>query len=97
MILGEPVTKMIVRYIFAAGNLFWGADMHDLCALEGKLAAGSIITVLKSNDVDPSHYVTIKAKLPIRYIVPHKIAPTQIRKRVFLKLFPWPVFKWSRA
>jgi thioredoxin reductase len=82
-----------VPNIFAAGNLLRGADMHDLCALEGKLAARSIVRVLKSGDVDQGRCVSIRAKRPIRYIVPQKIAPAQIRKRLFSKLFPWPAIQ----
>ena len=96
-----PVVDMNFRTavpnIFAAGNLLRGADMHDLCALEGKLAARSIVRVLESGDVDQGRCVSIRAKRPIRYIVPQKIAPAQIRKRLLSKLFPWPAIQVERT
>ena len=96
-----PVVDMNFRTtvpnIFAAGNLLRGADMHDLCALEGKLAARNIIRVSKSNEAAAGQFVSIRAKRPIRYIVPQKIAPTQIRKRLFSKLFPWPAIQVERT
>ncbi|MCK4962755.1 MAG: FAD-dependent oxidoreductase, partial [Anaerolineales bacterium] len=96
-----PVVDMNFRTtvpnIFAAGNVLRGADMHDLCALEGKLAARNIIRVSKSNEAGAGQFVSIRAKRPIRYIVPQKIAPTQIRKRLFSKLFPWPAIQVERT
>lgn len=96
-----PVVDMNFRTtvpnIFAAGNLLRGADMHDLCALEGKLAARNIIRVSKSNEDGAGQFVSIRAKRPIRYIVPQKIASTQIRKRLFSKLFPWPAIQVERT
>jgi thioredoxin reductase len=96
-----PVVDMNFRTtvpnIFAAGNILRGADMHDLCALEGNLAARTIINVLKSNKASAGHFVSIRAKRPIRYIVPQKIAPTQLRKSIFSKLFPWPAIQVERT
>jgi len=96
-----PVVDMNFRTtvpnIFAAGNLLRGADMHDLCALEGKLTARNIIRVSKFNEAGAGQFVSIRAKRPIRYIVPQKIAPTQIRKRLFSKLFPWPAIQVERT
>jgi hypothetical protein len=82
-----------VPNIFAAGNLLRGADMHDLCALEGKLVAHSILESLKSNGVGKDHFVSIRAESPIRFVVPQKILPNRICKRVFAKLFPWPAMQ----
>ena len=79
-----------VPNIFAAGNLLRGADMHDLCALEGKLAAKSIIKKLTSNDVETTDGISMKAESPIRYVVPQRIVPGRLRKRPLSKLFPWP-------
>jgi thioredoxin reductase len=86
-----------VPNIFAAGNLLRGADMHDLCALEGKLAAQSILKHLRSgiNHLDQS--IRIRTESPIRYAVPQKIGPHQIRKRLFSKLFPWPALQVERT
>jgi hypothetical protein len=89
--------RTTVPNIFAAGNLLRGADMHDLCAVEGRRAARSIMRVLESGDIDPGQYISISAKRPIRYIVPQKIAPAQIRKHVFSKLFPWPAIQVERT
>jgi pyruvate/2-oxoglutarate dehydrogenase complex dihydrolipoamide dehydrogenase (E3) component len=82
-----------VPNIFAAGNLLRGADMHDLCALEGKLVAHSILESLKSNGVGKDHLVAIGAESPIRFVVPQKILPNRIRKHIFAKLFPWPAMQ----
>lgn len=79
-----------VPNIYAVGNLLRGADMHDLCALEGKMAAQSILRRLISNDDGIEQWVSIRAESPIRYVVPQKLAPRQIRKGPLRKLFPWP-------
>jgi len=89
--------RTTVPNIFAAGNILRGADMHDLCAVEGRRAARSIIRVLESGDIDPGQYISIRAKRPIRYIVPQRIVPAQIRKHVFSKLFPWPAIQVERT
>jgi thioredoxin reductase len=79
-----------VPNIFAAGNLLRGADMHDLCALEGKLAAQSIIKKLTSMDVGTETGISMKAEPPIRYVVPQKIIPGKLGNRTFSKLSPLP-------
>ena len=87
-----------VPNIYAAGNLLRGADMHDLCALEGRRAAHSILTHLTSgsrNHLD--QLICISAASPIRYVVPQKIGPSQIRKRLFPKLFPGPAIQVERT
>ena len=76
--------------IFAAGNLLRGADMHDLCALEGKMAAQSIIKRISSDDAGTKDEISMKAESPIRYVVPQKIVPGELPKRGFYKLSPWP-------
>ncbi|BBO72662.1 hypothetical protein DSCW_00790 [Desulfosarcina widdelii] len=65
--------------IFAAGNVLRGAEMHDLCALEGKRAAKNIIKYLKPNRERVSEYISIKAESPIRYVVPQKITQKEIK------------------
>jgi thioredoxin reductase len=82
-----------VQNIYAAGNLLRGADMHDLCALEGKMAAQSILRRLISNDDRMEQWVPVKTEPPIRYVVPQKLAPRQIRKGPLRKLFPWPAIQ----
>lgn len=64
--------------IFAAGNVLRGADMHDLCALEGKRAARNIAKGLESGETDAGERIPIRAQLPIRYVVPQRIIPVQI-------------------
>ena len=78
-----------VPNIFAAGNVLRGADMHDLCALEGKLAARHILTRLESGEAAVDPMISLRAEPPIRYVVPQKIAPARIRKRLFSTFFPW--------
>lgn len=82
-----------VPNIYAAGNLLRGADMHDLCALEGKMAAQSILKRLSSNNIGMDAWVSIKAEPPIRYVVPQRIVLTQIHKGLLRKLFPWPAIQ----
>jgi thioredoxin reductase len=86
-----------VPNIYAAGNLLRGADMHDLCALEGKLAARNILRNRKCNGAGVDQFISIRSERPIRYIVPQQIAPTQILKRFFCKLFPWPAIQVERT
>ena len=77
-----------VPNIYAAGNVLRGADMHDLCALEGKKAAENILRGLEytGNNGDKGFY--LKAEPPIRYVVPQKILPVQIKARLLPILVP---------
>jgi hypothetical protein len=77
-----------VPNIFAAGNVLRGADMHDLCALEGKRAAQSILNTFErtANEEDEGIFLTSEA--PIRYVVPQKIMPGQIKSVFMQKLLP---------
>jgi len=84
-----------VPNIFAAGNVLRGADMHDLCALEGRLAARSIITNLQTVRPGTIRSVPVRAERPIRYVVPQRITP--MPKRLFSKLFPWPEIQLERT
>jgi hypothetical protein len=86
-----------VPNIFAAGNLLRGADMHDLCALEGKRAARSILRNLTHEGTGMDLSIPLRAESPIRYVVPQRIGPSQIRKRLFSKLFPWPAIQVERT
>lgn len=86
-----------VPNIFAAGNVLRGADMHDLCALEGKMAAQGILKKLGSPRTRTDKSIRLRAESPIRHVVPQKIEPGQIRKRLFSKLFPWPSFQVERT
>jgi len=61
--------------IFAAGNVLRGADMHDLCAIEGREAAQRIIQLIKGKDeVTIDEYTHLRAEFPVRHIVPQKIS-----------------------
>lgn len=62
--------------IFAAGNVLRGADMHDICALEGRMAAGSVMRSIGGRRVENSPSVSIAGVNPIRYVVPQKIFPS---------------------
>jgi len=77
-----------VPNIFAAGNVLRGADIHDLCALEGKKAARSILKRLKYTEPEKNECISIRAKSPIRYVVPQKIVPGRIRSHFFSWLYP---------
>jgi len=77
-----------VPNIFAAGNALRGADMHDLCALEGRLAAQSIVKRLQSGDHETNVAIPIRVESPIRYVVPQTITPSLIKPRRFRWLYP---------
>jgi thioredoxin reductase len=74
--------------IFAAGNALRGGEMHDLCALEGKLAARSMLQEIKSANSGWPAAVSMEAEYPIRYVVPQKIDPSEIRPRRFPSFHP---------
>ena len=71
--------------IFAAGNILRGADMNDLCALEGRRAAQSILKMAESSKPEDVHPITLRAEPPIRYVVPQKILPNQL----YSSVWPW--------
>jgi hypothetical protein len=68
-----------VPNIYAAGNVLRGADMHDLCSLEGKQAALSILEKMESGKNEIHEYVSMHTEDPIRYVVPQKIIPRQTK------------------
>ena len=74
--------------IFAAGNILRGGDMHDLCALEGKQAAKNILKRLASSESTVDECVPVNVESPIRYAVPQKIIPSQIRFHRSSWLYP---------
>ena len=84
-----------VPNIFAAGNVLRGADMHDLCALEGRLAARSILRNLGAVRSGTIRSVPVRAERPIRYVVPQRIAP--MAKRLFSKSLPWPEIQLEKT
>jgi hypothetical protein len=62
-----------VARIFAAGNILRGADMNDLCALEGMRVAKQILKMAEGTEPEDVHPITLGAEPPIRYVVPQKI------------------------
>jgi len=68
-----------VSGIFAAGNVLRGADMHDLCALEGRRAAQSIARHLGAGNARRGEEFIIVAQEPIRYVVPQRIIPEETK------------------
>lgn len=75
-----------VPNIFAAGNILRGAEMHDLCALEGKQVAQRILSIIDSRAYETDEVISLRAEYPIRYVVPQKICPAKIKSH----LFSWP-------
>jgi len=69
-----------VPNIFAAGNVLRGADMGDLCGLEGKRVGQNILKNLKESQPEGVEYISIRAESPIRYVVPQKIIPKALPK-----------------
>lgn len=86
-----------VPNIFAAGNVLRGADMHDLCALEGRLAARGIIERLRTNGKGKDRFIRIFARPPIRYVVPQNLNPDRIKRRLLSKLYPWPAIQLEKS
>jgi len=96
-IVGDPATlgpsvdmdlMTSVPNIFAAGNILRGAEMHDLCALEGKQAAQSILRRLESAEPETDESISLRAEYPIRYVVPQRIVPTRLKSHLFSWAFP---------
>jgi hypothetical protein len=77
-----------VPNIFAAGNVLRGADMHDLCALEGKMAAKTILRRLEPIPCKEKESISLKAESPIRYVVPQRIFPKEIKPALFPRFVP---------
>jgi pyruvate/2-oxoglutarate dehydrogenase complex dihydrolipoamide dehydrogenase (E3) component len=77
-----------VPNIFAAGNILRGADMHDLCALEGRMAARGILKGIELAGYEKDETICLKAEAPIRYVVPQKIRLNQIKSVSAGSLFP---------
>jgi hypothetical protein len=84
-----------VQNIFAAGNVLRGADMHDLCALEGRLAARSVLSTLRPAGPGAIRSVPVRAERPIRYVIPQRLTP--LPKRLFSKFLPWPEIQLERT
>ena len=70
-----------VPNILAAGNILRGAEMHDLCALEGRQAAHTILETIFVSEPESAKCIRIAGEYPIRYVVPQRIIPSRIRRR----------------
>jgi len=74
---GGPLVNMkletSVSGIFAAGNVLRGGDMHDLCALEGRMVARNIVARLLASKEEVGNSVFLRVEEPIRYVVPQRI------------------------
>jgi len=77
-----------VPNIFAAGNIMRGAEMHDICALEGKQVAKRILSIIESKKHETDEDISLKVEHPIRYVAPQKICPAKIKSHIFLWPFP---------
>ncbi|MBN2126564.1 MAG: FAD-dependent oxidoreductase [Deltaproteobacteria bacterium] len=86
-----------VQNIFAAGNILRGADMHDLCALEGRLAGRGIARSLGSGGTAGQRGIRIRGLPPIRYVVPQRLIPERIKRSLLSQLIPWPSFQVERT
>jgi len=89
--------KTSVPNIYAAGNVLRGADMHDLCALEGRSAARSIIKKLDSNDAGTETSISMKVESPVRYVVPQKLDQERMLKSPHRKLFQGPAVQVEKT
>ena len=76
-----------VPNVFSAGNLLRGGDMHDLCALEGRLVAHSILKRIAGR-IEGDRWVSLRVTPPIRFVVPQKIALLRMESRLFPFLSP---------
>lgn len=67
--------------IFCAGNVMRGANMHDLCALEGKRAARCIIERSASGRVEGAEAsIPIQTRYPVRFVVPQRVDPAAMAR-----------------
>ena len=70
-----------IRNIYAAGNVLRGADMHDVCAMEGQRAADSILRSFMGTYPEAERSIGIKATSPLRYVVPQTLLVDDIKDR----------------
>lgn len=68
--------------IFCAGNVMRGANMHALCALEGKRVARCILDSPASDRWDTADTpIPLQAQYPVRFVVPQKVGPEVMARR----------------
>jgi thioredoxin reductase len=71
-----------VAGIFCAGNVMRGANMHDLCALEGKRVARCIVDSPAFDQWDTADTsIPLRAQYPVRFVVPQKVRPELMARR----------------
>jgi NADPH-dependent 2,4-dienoyl-CoA reductase/sulfur reductase-like enzyme len=86
-----------VPNIYAAGNVLRGADMHDLCALEGRQAARHIMKQPAAYAHCRNEWVSLRTEPPIRYVVPQKVSSRKIPHGYARWFFPGPAFQMSQT
>lgn len=70
-----------IRNIYAAGNVLRGADMHDVCAMEGQRAADSILRNMTGTYAEAERSIGIRVMSPLRYVVPQTLLVDDIKGR----------------
>jgi len=83
--------------IFAAGNVLRGAEMHDLCALEGRRAAQGIVAYLRDEGTKTDRRISISAEDPVRYVVPQRILPEETKSYRSSLFHPGPSIQLSHT
>ena len=68
--LVDPGFRTTRPGVFAAGNLVHPAETADLCALDGRHAAGPIAAYLRGGRVWPEH-VRLATRSPLAWVVPN--------------------------
>ena len=68
--------------IYAVGNVLRGANMHDICALEGVAVARNIVRAEKQKDKKAEGYIYINAQFPIRFFTPQRININSIKSNL---------------
>ena len=80
--------------LFATGNVVHPAETADSCALSGRHAAASVSRQLESGTDWPARPIRVRARDPLRWVVPGLIAPGEpsaprgrflLRSREFLR------------
>jgi len=86
-----------VSNIFSAGNVLRGGDMHDLCALEGRIVARSIFRRIETGESEETPWISLQSQPPIRFVVPQKIAPLKTKPFAFPFWFPGVSLQVTRS
>ncbi len=77
---GGPVVDAALQTsipgVWAAGNVLRGANMHDLCALEGRRAARGVAGQLDGVPTLARPTVRLTCQRPIRFVTPQLTAPS---------------------